>query len=218
MIEVIPAIIARDFQELEEKISKVKSFVNWVQLDVMDGKFVENTTWNNPEELPKLTENYPLLKLEAHLMVEKPEYVIDDWIKSGVKRIIFHYEATGKHREIIDKIRNAGLEAGVAINPETPIDALDFLPITSYQAPITILIMSVHPGKSGQKFLEETLPKIKNLRGKYPNVKIGVDGGINLETAGPAIQAGADVLFIGSGIFEGDVEENIKLLKNAIKQ
>lgn len=214
MIEIIPAIIAKDFQELEEKISKVKPFVDWVQLDVMDGKFVESATWNNPEELPKLTENCSPLKLEAHLMIEKPEDVIDKWIKSGVKRIIFHYEATGKHQEIIDKIYSVGLRAGIAINPETPIDVFEpFLKVLSFKFQVSILIMSVHPGKGGQKFLEEALPKIKDLREKYHDVIIGVDGGINLETASKVIQAGADILAVGSGIFEGDIEENIKLLK-----
>jgi ribulose-phosphate 3-epimerase len=250
MIEIIPAIIAKDFQELAEKIKKIKPFFNWAQLDVMDGKFVENATWNNPTELPILTENSSPLKFEAHLMVEKPEDVIDDWLKSGVKRIIFHYEATGKHQEIIDKIHQAGLEVGIALNPETPIDVLnefichsrppamlrkakragesgnpvevdsDWIPrssrgMTQKEGGIIdiILIMSVNPGRAGQTFLKEILPKIRGLREKYQNVKIGVDGGINKETALEVIQAGADVLVIGSGIFEGDIEENIKFLQ-----
>jgi len=218
MIEIIPAIIAKDFQELAEKIKKIKPFFNWAQLDVMDGKFVENATWNNPQELPVLTENSSPLKFEAHLMVEKPEDVIDDWLKSGVKRIIFHYEATGKYQEIIDKIHQAGLEVGIALNPETPIDVLEpFLKVSSFKFQVSgldlILIMTVNPGRAGQKFLEEILPKIRGLREKYQNVKIGVDGGINKETASKVIQAGADVLAVGSGIFEGDIEENIKFLK-----
>lgn len=211
MIKIIPAIIAKDFKELKEKIKLVEPYVDWTQLDIMDGKFVDNTTWNNPSELSGFQTQ---AKLEAHLMIEKPEEHIDKWIKSGVSRIIFHYEATDKHQEVFKKIQNADLEAGLAINPKTSISVLDdLLQIPSYKSQVTVLIMTVEPGRGGQEFLEETLGKIKNLRDKYKNVKIGADGGINLETAPKIIEAGADFLSIGSAIFKGDVEENIKNLK-----
>ncbi|MCG2808792.1 MAG: ribulose-phosphate 3-epimerase, partial [Candidatus Portnoybacteria bacterium] len=129
MTQVIPAIIAKDFEELKDKIKQIEPFVEWAQLDVMDGKFVDNATWNNPSDLKKLKTN---LKLEAHLMVEKPEEVIDNWIKSGVKRIIIHYEATKKLDKIIKKIQDAGLEASIAINPETSANELSpFLNVSS---------------------------------------------------------------------------------------
>jgi ribulose-phosphate 3-epimerase len=156
------------------------------------------------------------LKLEAHLMVKNPELVIDDWIESGVKRIIFHFEATKYHQEIIKKIQEAGLEAGIAINPETPIEVLDrFLRVTGYGLRITILIMAVEPGWGGQEFLEETLVKIKRLREAYENVNIEVDGGINLETAPKVIQVGANILASGSVIFESeDIQQTIEALKS----
>jgi len=212
MIKVIPTIIAKNFQELQEKIKKVEPYVDWVQLDVMDGRFVENTTWNNPADLKNLETS---LKLEAHLMVQNPETVIDDWIKSGVQRIIFHYESTNQWQEIIEKIREAGLEAGIAINPETPIEVLDsFLQITDYRLQITILIMTVHPGRGGQRFLEETLEKIRNLREKHKNAKIEVDGGINLQTAPQVVKAGANFLACGTAIFKSkDIKRTIKELK-----
>ena len=207
MTQIIPAIIAKDFQELKDKIKRIEPYVEWAQLDVMDGKFVENTTWNNPSDLRELKTN---LKLEAHLMVENPEKVIDDWIESGVKRIIIHYESTEKRKEIIERIKNSGLEVGLAINPETSVEAIDeFIKNINL-----ILIMTVNPGRGGQKFLETTLGKIRALRKKYKNVNIEVDGGINLETVPKAIQAGANVLVVGSAIFKSeDIKKTIEELK-----
>ena len=207
MIQIIPTIIAKDFQELNEKIKKIESYVEWAQLDVMDGKFVNNLTWNNPADLKNLETN---LNLEAHLMINDPEEVIDQWIKSGVKRIIFHYEATEKHQEIIEKIKKSGLEVGLAINPETSISILDDL----IEQIDLVLIMTVNPGFGGQGFLNESVDKIKQLREKYKDVKIGVDGGINLETAPKVIKAGANILAVGTAIFKSNnIEQTIKELK-----
>ncbi len=207
MIQIIPTIIAKDFQELNEKIKKIESYVEWAQLDVMDGKFVNNLTWNNPADLKNLETN---LNLEAHLMINDPEEVIDQWIKSGVKRIIFHYEATDKHQEIIEKIKKSGLEVGLAINPETSISILDDL----IEQIDLVLIMTVNPGFGGQGFLNESVDKIKQLREKYKDVKIGVDGGINLETAPKVIKAGANILAVGTAIFKSNnIEQTIKELK-----
>lgn len=205
MTQIIPAIIAKDFQELKNKIKQIEPYVEWAQLDVMDGKFVENITWNNPSDLKELETS---LKLEAHLMVEKPEEVVDDWIKSGVKRIIIHYESTKQLDEIIKKIQDTGLEAGIAVNPKTSVDVLK-------SNVSTFLVMTVNPGRGGQEFLEETLEKIKILREKYKNVKIEVDGGINLETAPKVVQAGANILAVGSTIFKSeDIGGIIKKLKS----
>jgi len=207
MVEVIPTIIAKDLNELQEKIKKVESFVDWVQIDVMDGQFVENTTWNEPSDLKKIETS---LNLEAHLMIKEPEKYIDQWINSGVKRIIFHIEATDKIREVIDQVKQAGLGVGLAINPETPVEAVDqFVDQLDL-----ILVMTVNPGQGGQDFLEQNLGKIKQLRAKYKRVKIGVDGGINLETAPEVIQAGASLLASGTAIFKSDnIEQTINTLK-----
>ena len=208
MIKVIPTILVKDFEELKEKIKLVEPHVKWAQLDVMDGVFVDNTTWHNPADLKNLETS---LNLEVHLMVSKPEEVIDAWVKSGVKRIIFHYEATDKHREIIEKIKKAGLEVGLALNPETSVDVVDdFIKDLDL-----ILIMTVNPGWGGQEFLEKQLGKIKQLRNKYQDVKIEVDGGISLETAPKVIKAGANLLAAGTIIFESNnIKETIWKLKN----
>jgi len=208
MIQVIPTIIAKDFQELQEKIKKIELYVEWAQLDIMDGDFVNNSTWRSPADLKNLETN---LNLEAHLMINNLEEVLDDWISSGVKRIIFHYEATDKHEEIIEKIKESGLEVGLAINPETSLEKIDdFIKKLDL-----VLIMTVIPGFGGQEFLEETLDKIKELRGDYKDVNIEVDGGINLESASKVIQAGANLLASGSVIFKSNnIEETIKALKS----
>ena len=208
MVEVIPTIIAKDLNELQEKIKKVESFVDWVQIDVMDGQFVENTTWNEPSDLKKIETS---LNLEAHLMIKEPEKYIDQWINSGVKRIIFHIEATDKIKEVIDQVKQAGLGVGLAINPETPVETVDqFVDQLDL-----ILVMTVHPGQGGQDFLESSLGKIKQLRAKYKHVKIEVDGGINLETAPEVIQAGANLLASGTAIFKSDdIEQTVNTLKD----
>jgi len=207
MIEIIPAIIPKNLQEIEEKIKLVEPYVNWVQLDVMDGEFVDNKTWNNPNDLKKIKTS---LKLEAHLMINNPEEMIDDWINSGLKRIIIHYEATNKHKEIIEKVKETRLEIGLAINPETSIEVIDeFIKDINL-----VLIMSVHPGFGGQDFLNESVDKIRQLRERYKNVNIEVDGGVNLETASNIIQAGANILISGSAIFKSNnIEQTIKQLR-----
>jgi len=207
MIEIIPAIIARNFEELQEKVKKAEPYVDWVQLDVMDGQFVENSTWNKPADLKKLETK---VKLEAHLMIKNPEGYLDKWIKSGVKRIIIHFESTTHPGEIIEKIKKAGLGVGLAINPETPIEKVDdFIDQLDL-----VLVMTVFPGRGGQLLIEETLDKIKKLREKYKNVNIEVDGGINMETAPKVIQAGANLLASGTAIFNSkDIEKTIQALK-----
>ncbi|MFH0907115.1 MAG: ribulose-phosphate 3-epimerase [bacterium] len=208
MIEIIPTIIAKDFQEIKDKTKKVEPYVDWVQLDVMDGRFVDNLTWNEPDDLKDFKTD---LKLEAHLMVKNPENIINDWIESGVQRIIFHIESTNQSEQIIKKIKGAGLEVGLAINPETPIQVVDNF-INQLDL---VLIMTVYPGQGGQAFLRDTLAKIKDLRDKYKDVNIEVDGGINLEIAPKVIQAGANFLASGSAIFNNnDIEQTIKKLKS----
>ena len=214
MIEIIPAIIPKSFEELKEKVKLVESYVEWVQFDVIDGKFVNNVSWpyiagkNNPTDLKDLETN---LKLEVHLLVQNPEEVIDAWINSGVARIIFHYSSTEKHREIIEKVKKAGLQVGIAINPEVSIDVLDNF-ISQLDL---VLVMTVNPGWNGQEFIKDGLVKIKQLRDKYENVKIEVDGGVNLETAPRIIEAGADLLAVGSAILNSNnIKETIWKLKN----
>lgn len=215
-MEIVPAIIAQNFEELEDKIKAVEGLCQWVQIDIMDGKFVVPRTFNNPAELVNLKTN---LKLEAHLMIEHPWNFIQDWLSSGVKRILVHYEAVGFRsdaervfEEMISKCHLAGCEFGIAINPNTPIDVLDV-----YVLKIdTVQIMGVKPGWAGQLFKDNILVKIQGLREKYQGVKIEMDGGVNLETAPKILKAGADILVVGSYIWQSEdkkkaIEELLKL-------
>lgn len=187
-MEIIPTILVKSFEEVQEKIRKVENYVNWVQMDIMDGRFVDNKTWDNPQDLKNFKTK---IKLEAHLMIEKPEQKIDDWLEV-VDRVIIHYEAT----ENIIKDKRVGL----AINPETPIEKVKpFLEDLDL-----VLIMTVNPGKGGQEFKPEVLGKIKSLREIWPDGNIEVDGGINPETAKKAISAGANLICAGTYIFNSE--------------
>ncbi|MAF20423.1 MAG: ribulose-phosphate 3-epimerase [Parcubacteria group bacterium] len=208
MVQVIPAIIAKDFEELKEKIKKVEPYVDWVQFDAIDGKFADNSVWNNPADLKELKTK---LKLEAHLLIKNPELVIDDWISSGVARIIFHYSSTEKHQEIINKVKGAGLRVGLALNPEISIEVVDFF----IKQLDSVMVMTVNPGWSGQEFLPENLDKVRQLREKYQEIDIEVDGGVNLGTAPKVVEAGANILAVGSAIFKSNnIKETIWKLKN----
>jgi ribulose-phosphate 3-epimerase len=205
-MEIIPTILVKDFEQVKEKIKKVEGYVNWVQLDIMDGKFVNNETWRNPSDLRGFKTK---LKLEAHLMVENPEEKIDDWLEV-VDRVIIHYEACNNPKDLIEKVQSKEKQIGLAINPETLIDVVKpFLNDLDL-----VLIMSVQPGMGGQGFKAEVLAKIKSLRETWPNGKIEVDGGINPETAKRAIEAGANLICAGTYIFNSkNIEEAIESLK-----
>ena len=216
MVEVIPAIIAKNFKELKEKVAQVERYCHWVQLDIMDGKFTPRKTWNNPKELSDFKGQGSDVNLEVHLMVKNPFKAAEAWLKNGAQRIIFHWESLGKKPEekfwkIKEKAKKMKREIGMALNPET-----SWMEIEKLISQIDIiLLMTVHPGFGGQIFLEEVLPKIKSLRQKHLNVKIEVDGGINPETGKKCLEAGADILVSNSYIFESkNIARAIEKLKN----
>ncbi len=211
MAEIVPAIIAKTFAELKDKINLVETLATTVQLDVMDGIFVSNSTWMNPEDLSKLKTN---LFLEAHLMVKEPAKILGGWLASPVKRIIVHYEAEADIKKIAGQVHKANKEFGVALNPETDSAVLDDF----VQEIDLALFLSVNPGFAGQEFLPAVLPKISRLRQKNSDVKIAVDGGINLTNAGQIREAGADILVVGSALFASqDIREALARIQTSIK-
>ncbi len=204
MAEIIPAIIANDFHELVKKIRLVEHYVSWVQLDIMDGKFAPEVSWNNPKDLKNIKTR---LNFEAHLMVENVELEIERWLESGVKRILVHYEALkGDLQDKIYDLRNKcsekGVELGIVLNLETPVEVLDKLQVSSFKFQVIQLMSIAQIGYHGQPFDERVIPKIKALREKYPDVKIAVDGGVSLENAGKLFEAGTNILAVGSSIFD----------------
>lgn len=216
-MEIIPAILAKNFEEVQEKIRLVEPFSSWAQLDIVDGIFASNTTWDNPEDLRSITTD---LNFEAHLMVNDVMGEVEKWINSDVKRIIFNIESMESQsaswrtnlKNLIDKIHNAGKEAGVALNPQTPWQEIE-----SYLSNLdAVLFLSVNPGFYGSPFVGEVIPKIKAFHEAHPSAIIAIDGGINDQTASEAIEVGVSRLCVGSYIFKSDnIEQAINNLKNA---
>jgi ribulose-phosphate 3-epimerase len=202
MIQIVPAILATtedDYQRDLKRISDSQLF-DWVQIDLMDNKFVQNKSID-PNVMAKFPTN---LKLEAHLMVEYPENWIDDLVKLDVNRIIFPVEDTEGIRERIMHIKNHGKKVGLSINPETFIGLLE----PYFEMIDMVLIMSVHPGFQGQQFIPQTTQRIielAHLKSKNNlEFKIEVDGGISEENIGSVSEAGADIAVVGSNLLKYD--------------
>jgi ribulose-phosphate 3-epimerase len=204
--EIIPTILVKTFDEVKEKIRLVENYVDWVQLDIMDGIFVENKTWDNSNNLKGLKTR---VKLEAHLMVDKPEKIIDNWLEV-VDRIIIHQESSENIQEMIEKVHKNKKEIGIALNPETYPTAIEqFLNDIDL-----ILLMSVQPGKGGQEFKEWILEKADFLRQKGFKGNIEIDGGINETNIGQALERGINLFCVGTYIYQNNnIEQAIKKLK-----
>jgi len=200
---IIPVINChfKDDECVLEKIKKIEEISDWVHLDVADGVFTFNKTWNNPLKWKNFLTK---LNLEVHLMVENPEEVIEDWLKAGAKRIIFHWETIKTKQNIEETISKIlafkekyNAEIMMAICVETALEEIKpFLEKFNY-----FQILAVFPGPSGQKFLWPALNKIKQLKELKPNAIIEVDGGINPEIVKKIKEAGAEIAVSGSYIF-----------------
>ena len=190
-MDVIPAINEANFEEVKKKILLAQSFgAEWAHIDVADGKFTKNILWNNPADLLNVKGQLSNVKIEVHLMAESPEDVLENWLKTGIKRIFIHYESISDFELLRDKCEADGVELGLAIGPHIPAEGLfEYKGKANY-----FLILAVEPGVSGQKFQENQLEKIRALREKIPNAKIEVDGGVNIHNAFDIKQAGADIL------------------------
>ncbi len=200
--------MSADFSNLEKEIKKVeKAGADYIHIDVMDGHFVPNITMG--PLVVKAVKKCSKLPLDVHLMIENPDKYIESFAKAGADIITIQVEASTDITRDIELIKKHGAKPGLVVNPETAIDK-----VFPYLDKIDmVLVMSVHPGFAGQKFMAEVLPKIKQLREKT-DIEIEIDGGISLETAPLAIQAGANVLVAGSAIFYSkDYKQVIKQLK-----
>lgn len=209
MIEVLPAILEKSFDDVQEKLARLSGIVERVQLDVADGVFAPETSWR---ELERLSELGGGIKFDLHLMVDKPEQWIERARHPSVFRITFHNEAALNPRRAATLIKAAGKEAGAALNLETPVSVLyDIMEQIDL-----VLLLAVAPGAQGREFNPAVLDKIKELRAYRPTVKIGVDGGVSDTAAPDIIKAGADVLVCGSWLWkQEDLSEAIKKLQHA---
>jgi ribulose-phosphate 3-epimerase len=199
-IEIAPSVLASNFAKLGEEVRAVEQGgADLIHVDVMDGHFVPNISIGIPvvAALRKATR----LPLDVHLMIERPEEYIDDFVGAGANRVIIHQEATVHLDRALAMIREAGAEAGVAINPATPVVMLTEV----LDKADTVLVMSVNPGFGGQKFIPSTLEKIRHLnqwRSRYNAAfRIEIDGGVDLENAAELAQAGANTFVAGTSIF-----------------
>lgn len=206
MPQVVPAILENTLEEIQKKVKLVQPYVERVHLDVMDGEFVPNRTYNLPVGLKDLN-----TKLEVHLMIMRPEFYLAKWALPNVEYLVVHQEAVSNMQETVRLIKDAGKKAGVAINPNTSTyDIKDYLEIIDL-----IVVMGVNPGYSGQALQMDILEKIRHLKKLKPELLIEVDGGVNFETMQVLKDAGVDILAANSCIFSSaDIKEAIEKLKN----
>lgn len=210
-----PSMLASDLTRLGTLVEEFDaSVIDLLHMDVMDGNFVPNITFG-PGYISQLKKHTDI-PLDVHLMIEKPELSIEEYLKSDPWCVTIHYESTRFPIRLINEIKKAGTPGGISINPATPVEVLyDVLPYCDM-----VLVMSVDPGFGGQSFMPEALVRIKKLKHFIDkeglNVKIQVDGGITTDNIGSVVNAGATVIVAGSSTFKGGrVNENAAALKKA---
>ena len=213
MIKVAPSVLSADFSNLQEGISKLEAGgADMVHLDIMDGHFVPNITFGMPviKKLRKVTK----LPFDVHLMIEKPERYIKDFVEAGADIITVHQESTIHLHRVIQQIKFFGVKAAIALNPATPLTQIEDV----LEDVDMVLIMTVNPGFGGQSLIESMKNKIEKLRSiiesRGLNIEIQVDGGINLDNVKKVVDWGANIIVAGSAIFGSeDVVETIKEFK-----
>jgi len=209
MANIIPAILTNDISEMQNKLDRLADIVEFAQIDLMDGRFVNNSSVQ-PNELVQIHTD---INLEAHLMVEDPREWMPYISEDIFKRIYFHIEAVPEANDLIDEIKGAGFEAGLAINLETTLEAVE--PFAD--AIDGALFMAIQPGWQGQEFNPHVLDKIKDFAHQYPDPDIALDGGINKTNILTAYEAGVKLFCVGSSIFsDGDIKTNIQDLKDKL--
>lgn len=213
---IAPSILSADFAKLGYEIERAEAAsADWIHVDVMDGHFVPNLTIGLPvvKSLSKIAK----IPLDVHLMITEPDQYLEDYAEAGATYITVHVEACTHLQRTLSHIRKIGKKAGVALNPATPPDTLRYV----LEDVDLVLVMTVNPGFGGQKFINEVVPKIAQVRELFdkagrPQVYISVDGGINAETAKLVTAAGANVLVAGSSIYGAkDIRQAIAELRSS---
>jgi len=216
MAVIAPSILAADFARLGEEIRSVEQAgADWIHVDIMDNHFVPNLTFGPP--VVSMIRPVTKLPFDVHLMVERPETLFPALAEAGADRLTVHPEACVHLHRTLRAIRELGMKAGVALNPHTPLDVLEYV----LDEIDLVLIMTINPGFGGQSFLPAMLPKLRRLRAMLQErgasgIHIEVDGGINANTAALVAEAGADALVAGTFVFgQDDRRQAIAALRRA---
>lgn len=210
---VAPSILASDFANLQREITMInESEADWIHVDIMDGVFVPNLSMGLP--VVEAVNRHAKKPLDVHLMIVNPERYVEAFQKAGAATISVHVEACPHLHRNIQQLRQMGVKAGVALNPHTPLDALRYV----IKEIDLVCVMSVNPGFGGQKFIETTYQKVKELKQMIADsgssALIEIDGGVNQQNAKPLLDAGADVLVAGNFVFSSpEPKEVIRKLK-----
>ncbi|KAH9846815.1 ribulose-5-phosphate 3-epimerase [Lenzites betulinus] len=211
---ISPSVLASDFGQLTAECKRmIKGGAEWLHMDVMDGHFVPNITMGAPI-LACVSKGVPGIFMDCHMMVSNPEKWVDDIADAGGSLYCFHLEAASDPLAVIDQIHARKMKAGIAISPDTPSSAItDELA----DAADMLLVMTVYPGRGGQKFLDRCVPKVAELRARFPDKDIEVDGGVGPKTIDVCADAGSNVIVAGTAIFNAsEPEKVIQLLKATV--
>ena len=216
MNKLAPSILSADFAKLGEEIETIEQAgADYIHIDVMDGMFVPSISFGMP--VMKSIRNLSKCVFDVHLMIEAPDRYLQDFKDAGADLITVHAEACTHLDRTVTAIREMGLKAGVALNPATPLDVVEYV----LDKIDMVLIMSVNPGFGGQSFLPYSLDKIRKLKQmieeKGLSVDIQVDGGVKLANAKEILDAGANILVAGTAVFAGDAKENVKEFKKIME-
>ena len=213
MYKLAPSLLAADFGILKQQLEELeRADVPYIHLDIMDGVFVPNLSFGL--SVVQSIRKYTKMVFDVHLMIIEPERYVEQFAKAGTDIFCFHIEATKNAKELVAKIKQLGMKAAVALKPATPLSTIEeLLPELDM-----VLVMTVEPGFGGQSFMEDMMPKIKEIRAAAPDIDIEVDGGVNPKTIKTAAFAGANVFVAGSAVFKSeDPAKTIEMLKDNAK-